>query len=109
MDLCRLKDFVPRMDESAHWEQVMSPGEQQRLAFARALLYKPAWLFLDEATSALDDATQDYLYSMIGKLLPNTSIVSIAHRADLKHFHRRILSFDSDGSHHLATLACPNS
>ena len=109
LELCRLGDFVRRMDESAHWEQVMSPGEQQRLAFARAFLYKPAWLFLDEATSALDDTTQDYLYSMIGKLLPNTSIVSIAHRADLKHFHRRILSFDSDGNHHLATLAYPGS
>jgi putative ATP-binding cassette transporter len=109
LELCRLEGFVRRMDESAHWEQVMSPGEQQRLAFARALLQKPEWLFLDEATSALDDATQDYLYSMIGKLLPNTSIVSIAHRADLKHFHRRVLSFDFDGNHHLATVASPNS
>jgi putative ATP-binding cassette transporter len=109
LELCRLGDFVRRMDESAHWEQVMSPGEQQRLAFARALLCKPAWLYLDEATSALDEATQDYLYSMIEKLLPNTSIVSIAHRADLKHFHSRMLSFDSDGTHHLAALAYPNS
>jgi putative ATP-binding cassette transporter len=73
------------------------------------LLCKPAWLYLDEATSALDEATQDYLYSMIEKLLPNTSIVSIAHRADLKHFHSRMLSFDSDGTHHLAALAYPNS
>jgi putative ATP-binding cassette transporter len=105
LESCRLGDFVHRMDESAHWEQVMSPGEQQRLAFARALLYKPAWLFLDEATSALDDATQEYLYSMIGKLLPDTSVVSIAHRTDLKHFHRRVLFMDSDGSYRLATLA----
>ena len=107
LESCRLGDFVRRMDESAHWEQVMSPGEQQRLAFARALLYKPAWLFLDEATSSLDDATQDYLYSMIGKLLPNTSIVSIAHRADLKRFHGKMLSFDPYGNHHLASLAYP--
>ena len=105
LESCRLGDFVRRMHESAHWEQVMSPGEQQRLAFARALLYKPAWLFLDEATSALDDAAQDYIYSMIGKLLPNTTIVSIAHRKDLKHFHRRMLSLDFDGNHRLTTLA----
>ncbi len=109
LESCRLGDFVVRMDEFAHWEQLMSPGEQQRLAFARALLCKPAWLFLDEATSALDDATQDYLYSMIGKLLPNTSIVSIAHRADLKHFHNRILSLESDGTHHLGTSVYPNA
>jgi putative ATP-binding cassette transporter len=102
LEACRLGEFVKRIDESAHWEQVMSPGEQQRLAFARALLYKPEWLFLDEATSALDDATQDYLYTMLGDLLPDTAVVSIAHRADLKHFHRKVLSLDSDGSHHFA-------
>jgi putative ATP-binding cassette transporter len=105
LELCRLEDFAMRLDEYAHWEQVMSPGEQQRLAFTRALLFKPAWLFLDEATSALDDATQDHLYSMISKYLPNTSIVSIAHRTDLKQFHKRMLSFDSDGSHRISTLA----
>ena len=106
---CRLGDFACRMHEAAHWEQVMSPGEQQRLAFARALLCKPAWLFLDEATSALDEATQDYIYSMIGNLLPNTTIVSIAHRADLKHFHGRTLSLDCDGNHHLATCTYSKS
>jgi putative ATP-binding cassette transporter len=105
LELCRLGNFAARLDESAHWEQVMSPGEQQRLAFARALLHKPAWLFLDEATSALDDAAQAHLYSMIEKLLPDTSIVSIAHRSDLKRFHTRMLSFDADGNHCLATLA----
>jgi putative ATP-binding cassette transporter len=109
LESCRLGDFVSRMNESAHWEQVMSPGEQQRLAFARALLNKPEWLFLDEATSALDDAMQDYLYTLIGKLLPNTSVISIAHRADLKNFHRRELSLDADGSYHLAKLVQANA
>lgn len=97
LELCRLEGFAERLGEFAHWEQVMSPGEQQRLAFARALLKKPTWLFLDEATSALDDATQDYLYSMIAKHLPDTSIVSIAHRADVKQFHTRELLLDMDG------------
>ena len=70
----------------------MSPGEQQRLAFARALLCKPAWLFLDEATAALDDVTQDYLYSQIKNRLPTTTILSIAHRADLQRFfHSKVL------------------
>jgi putative ATP-binding cassette transporter len=101
LKLCRLEDFVGRLDEIAHWEQVMSPGEQQRLAFARALLYQPAWLFLDEATAALDDATQDYLYSIIKNRLPKTTIVSIAHRADVQHFHRRVLSVEMDGSYRL--------
>ena len=99
LQLCRLEDFVERLDEVAHWEQVMSPGEQQRLAFARALLYRPAWLFLDEATAALDDATQDYLYSLLPSRLPGASIVSIAHRADVKDFHTKVLSLESDGSY----------
>jgi vitamin B12/bleomycin/antimicrobial peptide transport system ATP-binding/permease protein len=104
LQLCRLGDFVGRLDESAHWEQVMSPGEQQRLAFARALLYRPAWLFLDEATAALDDATQDYLYSLLQSRLPGTSVVSIAHRADVKHFHTKVLSLQSDGSYRFERL-----
>ncbi len=105
LQLCRLEDFAKRLDESAHWEQVMSPGEQQRLAFARALLYKPEWLFLDEATAALDDATQDYLYTLIESRLPTTSIVSIAHREDLRRFHGRMLSLGTDGTSHLELAA----
>lgn len=101
LKLCRLDDFVDRLDEAAHWEQVMSPGEQQRLAFARALLNKPEWLFLDEATAALDDASQDYLYSLIAKRLPNTSVVSIAHREDVGRFHEKTLLLAGDGSYRI--------
>jgi vitamin B12/bleomycin/antimicrobial peptide transport system ATP-binding/permease protein len=105
LELCRLNEFVQRLDETAHWEQVMSPGEQQRLAFARALLYQPEWLFLDEATAALDDASQDYLYSLLKSRLPHTAMVSIAHRADVKHFHRKVLSLAADGNYQLELAA----
>lgn len=105
LKLCRLEDFVGRLDEAAHWEQVMSPGEQQRLAFARALLYQPEWLFLDEATAALDDATQDYLYALVKDRLPNTSIVSIAHREDVKLFHRKVLELGADGKYQIEMVA----
>jgi vitamin B12/bleomycin/antimicrobial peptide transport system ATP-binding/permease protein len=101
LKLCRLEEFAGRLDEVAHWEQVMSPGEQQRLAFARALLYQPAWLFLDEATASLDDATQDYLYCLINSRLPNTTIVSIAHREDVRQFHTTVLSLGANGSYRL--------
>ena len=105
LKLCHLEDFARRLDEAAHWEQVMSPGEQQRLAFARALLYKPEWLFLDEATAALDDATQDSLYALVKDRLPNTSIVSIAHREDVKHFHSKVLELTADGKYQLEMVA----
>jgi vitamin B12/bleomycin/antimicrobial peptide transport system ATP-binding/permease protein len=65
------------------------------------LLNQPAWLFLDEATSALDDTTQDYLYSLLASHLPNTSMVSIAHREDVRSFHRQVLSLGADGSYRL--------
>ena len=105
LKLCHLEEFVGQLDEVAHWEQVMSPGEQQRLAFARALLYKPEWLFLDEATAALDDATQDSLYALVKDRLPNTSIVSIAHREDVKHFHSKVLELTADGKYQLEMVA----
>ena len=58
MTLCQLDQFADRLDEQGNWAMSMSPGEQQRLSFARALLVKPDWLFLDEASSALDEATE---------------------------------------------------
>ena len=94
---CRLTHLVERLDEPDHWEQRLSPGEQQRLAFARALLQRPEWLFLDEATSALDTENEAHLYALVARELPGTTIVSIGHRAAIERFHRRRLAFTSDG------------
>src|SRR5262249_44791903 len=90
---CRLEHLVDRLDESDHWEQRLSPGEQQRLSFARALLQRPEWLFLDEASSALDDALESQLYSLLERELPETTWVSIRHRTAIAPFHQRRLSF----------------
>ena len=77
------------LDESRHWAQSMSPGEQQRVAIARALLKKPQWLFLDEATSALDIGSEQQLYQVLRQQLPDTTLVSIAHRTTLRAFHQQ--------------------
>ncbi|HXQ42389.1 MAG TPA: ABC transporter ATP-binding protein/permease [Candidatus Udaeobacter sp.] len=90
---CRLPDYAGRLDEFHHWDRRLSPGEQQRLAFARALLQRPDWLFLDEATSSLDPETEAYLYGLLEKRLPGTTLVSVAHRQSLEAFHRRRLHF----------------
>ncbi|MBU9336664.1 ABC transporter ATP-binding protein/permease [Burkholderia multivorans] len=84
---CHLEDYVDRLDETAHWTRVLSPGEQQRLAGARVLLQKPDFLFLDEATSALDADNEARLYRLFAERLPKAAIVSIAHRESLAAFH----------------------
>jgi putative ATP-binding cassette transporter len=86
-----LKELAGRLDDVAHWALQLSPGEQQRMAFARALVQKPDWLFLDEATSALDEATEARLYQLVRERLPETMVFSIGHRATLGPFHTRRL------------------
>jgi putative ATP-binding cassette transporter len=86
-----LAHLMPRLDEADAWERVLSGGEQQRLAIARALLHRPAWLFLDEATASLDPASERQLYSLLREKLSGTSIVSIAHRPAVASFHDRTL------------------
>jgi putative ATP-binding cassette transporter len=82
-----------RLDEVADWPLRLSGGEQQRLAFARALLLQPDWLFLDEATASLDREAEEQLYQALTTLLPNTTVVSIAHHDGLAAFHSRTISF----------------
>ena len=77
------------LDRNENWAQVLSGGEQQRLAFARALLNKPDWLFLDEATAALPDEAQEALYRLLKERLPKTTLVSIGHRSSLAAYHSR--------------------
>jgi vitamin B12/bleomycin/antimicrobial peptide transport system ATP-binding/permease protein len=95
---CKLEAFADRLDDDEHWEHRMSPGEQQRLAFARALLQKPKWLFLDEASSALDSDTEGQLYALLEAELPETTWISIGHRTAIERFHRRRLALRGDGS-----------
>jgi vitamin B12/bleomycin/antimicrobial peptide transport system ATP-binding/permease protein len=103
----RLPKLVDRLDEEAMWAQVLSLGEQQRLAVARALLSKPDWLFLDEATAALDETTEAAIYDVIKAKLPGTTIVSIGHRSTLIAMHdRRIdLQAGDDGVFHVGEVA----
>ena len=91
LDAVELGHLGARLDESAHWALQLSPGEQQRIAFARALVQKPEWLFLDEATAAVDEATEARLYTLLRERLPGTTVFSVGHRATLRPFHARFL------------------
>ena len=91
---CQLPQFADRLGETGNWSMTMSPGEQQRLSFARVLLVKPDWLFLDEASSALDEATETRMYRLLLERLPEVTVVSIAHKPSLVQFHDRRLELD---------------
>jgi putative ATP-binding cassette transporter len=77
------------------WERRLSGGEQQRLTIARALIVRPDWLFLDEATSGLDPDSEAAVYSLLRQRLPHTTIVSIAHRQEVAHFHTRTIHIEN--------------
>jgi len=87
----QLVGFADRLTEEDFWSQRLSGGEQQRVALARALLAKPDWLFLDEATAAMQESMEAKIYETLKQKLPNTTIVSIGHRASLFNFHKRSL------------------
>ncbi|MGA8320288.1 MAG: ABC transporter ATP-binding protein/permease [Xanthobacteraceae bacterium] len=84
-----LPEWSTRLDEEAHWNRMLSLGEQQRLAIARALLQEPDYLLLDEATASLDAPAEAQLYRQLQDRLKGTTIVSIGHRATLGAFHGR--------------------
>lgn len=98
--LAQFEGELPRVE---NWAHILSGGEQQRLAFARALLNRPDWLFLDEATASLSDDAQRELYQLLKTRLPDTTVISIGHRESLAEFHARKLEWKSSGEvSHLA-------
>ena len=75
---------------------MLSIGEQQRLAFVRALIYKPLWLFLDEASSALDEETEAKVYTLLQEEAGTTTLVSVGHRSTLNKYHQNVLYLDKE-------------
>jgi putative ATP-binding cassette transporter len=89
LNLVGLPQLTSQLEEEGHWNRMLSLGEQQRLALARALLQAPTYLFLDEATASLDEPSEAALYKLLAEKLPDTTIVSIGHRSTLTAFHQR--------------------
>lgn len=88
---CGLAQLAASLERVDHWQQKLSGGEQQRLAFARVLLQQPAFVFLDEATSAVDPEAEHRLYEALLAQLPKAAVISIAHRESLAAFHDHVL------------------
>jgi vitamin B12/bleomycin/antimicrobial peptide transport system ATP-binding/permease protein len=99
-----LPHLSPRLDEVEDWAKVLSPGEQQRIAFARIVLTKPKAVFLDESTSALDEGLEMTLYQLVRTELPDTILVSVSHRKTVEQHHTKQLHLLGGGEWQLSTV-----
>jgi vitamin B12/bleomycin/antimicrobial peptide transport system ATP-binding/permease protein len=102
-----LPALAGRLEEEAHWNRMLSLGEQQRLGIARAILQAPDYLLLDEATASLDEASEAALYRLLNERLPGATIVSVGHRRTLEAFHRRRLALVREGEQHRVRECAP--
>jgi vitamin B12/bleomycin/antimicrobial peptide transport system ATP-binding/permease protein len=107
MELCLLAPLLPELDQVQDWQLRLSPGEQQKISLGRALLHKPRMLFLDEASSALDEAAESRLYRLLLTRLPDTTLVSVAHRSSLLPLHGRHLDCRPDSAGAVSLVAVP--
>lgn len=94
LDKVGLDYLNDKIEEDAPWDQTLSGGEKQRLAFARLLLHQPDIIVLDEATAALDEKSQDKMMQMVIDELPEVTILSVAHRVELEVFHSRKITLE---------------
>jgi len=99
-----LSPLIARLDEEQDWAKVLSPGEQQRVAFARILLTKPKAVFLDEATSGLDEGLEFALYQLVRAELPDCVLVSVSHRPAVEQHHERKLHLLGGGDWRLGPV-----
>ena len=97
LNLCKLDYLTDQLTKEEDWSTIFSLGEQQRIAFVRALLHNPSWLFLDEATSAMDEQLEQDMYELLGSKLPGATIISVGHRSTLNKFHNKCLTLLGEG------------
>ncbi|OOF56970.1 ABC transporter ATP-binding protein/permease [Rodentibacter myodis] len=98
LNLVQLGHLADKLEQPASWMNILSLGEQQRLAFARVLLHRPTAIFLDEATSALDESLEEKMYLLLKQELPQSIVISVGHRSTLIRHHQQYLQLAGNGS-----------
>ena len=93
----QLGHLADRLDVDTDWSKTLSPGEQQRLAFGRILISRPALAFFDETTSALDEGMEHAIYGLVRERMPDCTIVSVGHRSSLENLHSNELTLLGEG------------
>ncbi|MDY7545403.1 ABC transporter ATP-binding protein/permease [Glaciimonas sp. CA11.2] len=101
---CQLGHLIGRLDDPADWTQILSLGEQQRLAIGRVLLSRPQVVFLDEASSAMDEGLEHAMYQLMRESLPQLIMVSVGHRSSLAMFHAQELVLLGSGKWRLGAM-----
>ncbi len=86
-----LSELIPLLDTVRNWHKELSLGEQQRIAIIRVLLHHPEWLFLDEATASLDENSENKVYALLQRVLPQVTIITVGHRKNLIGLHDRTI------------------
>ena len=100
----QLGHLADRLDMETDWSRTLSPGEQQRLAFGRILITRPALAFFDETTSALDEGMEHAIYGLVRERMPDCTIVSVGHRSSLENLHSNELTLLGEGQWETRTL-----
>ena len=93
----QLGHLAEQLEKEQDWTRILSLGEQQRLAFARLILHKPAVAFLDEATASMDEGLEFAMYQLLKQELPKTTLISVGHRSTLKALHQQQLTLQDKG------------
>jgi len=100
----QLGHLAERLDVETDWSRTLSPGEQQRLAFGRIFIERPALVFLDETTSALDEGMEHSIYELLRERLPDCTVVSVGHRSSLERLHANELTLLGEGQWETRTV-----
>ncbi|RLV94546.1 Peroxisomal long-chain fatty acid import protein 1 [Spathaspora sp. JA1] len=102
LTLLKLDEYIPNLDEVKNWNEELSIGAQQRLAMARLYYHEPKFAVLDECTSAVSPDMEQFMYKHAQSL--GITVLSVAHRPALWHFHRYLLKFDGKGGYYFGKL-----
>ena len=105
LNTVNLNDLIERvggLDVELDWADVLSLGEQQRLAFARLFLNQPEFVVLDEATSALDRDNEANLYEQLR--MRGIHYISVGHRRSILEYHNRVLELQGMGKWRLLPM-----